>query len=751
MHPHLTELTDYFKENRSEGFIYRINGKNKYIEDFLISYYTQAKISGIILESKIQTPTGNNLRYFKDCLGSNFTLSHNFIEESLKIWLINSSIQKRTLLAKHLYETLMMYQNIGKNLNIIQNTYIKFMCWAYFRFQRVLNVTTNGQKVLYIGAVSKHEIEFLSILAFCGVDILVISLLDEARYNSLDPTEQLSYLYNDSAMINFGSDYRINNIEELIERKIKAEMERNIIKNYSNEWVDGDAFLGLNTKTSLRSAKPGYFNNIFICFKGADDTVTFAKKLNSLYRHIENTNRPYIIENKIPTIWPNEISVVKRRMTIVCEDDLIDLGRNIEQISPVEYLQSARNIFTRLVKEIYYKEDRLNMATNKIIQFLALYKRYESTLFATQDNYPPIFILFGSPHNEIEVIFLKFLSKLYVDILIILPDPNELLTTAQQELFKDPNLCVIEYNEKLNLTEYPKTLDNLIATTNAYQAERVLDDLLYKDTGLYRQHQMSRANSLTLKTTCEEIDILWPIELKFRPGFSTEDDIVCMPVIFAKISGVKNENIKDYYARVQSFIIPKNTMVCVEPPFIKNEDHHLFATTTFIQDSRLLKNEIKQNRNYKFGHLREDIQDHLLNKIELLINSKIIDGTGTRGTEYKILQVLLNLDENFLKHMQKFDFTKQNPKIVVIHTKQKMHSIEDAIFLAYANLVGCDIIIISPTGYRSFERFYTKPLIQEHHDGEYLYDLSATSILERPKDKPKNFLKKMERMIKQWQ
>ncbi len=98
--------------------------------------------------------------------------------------------------------------------------------------------------------------------------------------------------------------------------------------------------------------------------------------------------------------------------------------------------------------------------------------------------------------------------------------------------------------------------------------------------------------------------------------------------------------------------------------------------------------------------------------------------------------------------MQNFDFTKHNPKVVCIHTKEKLHNIEEAIFLAYANLVGCDTIIISPTGYRSIERFYTQPILTEHQDGEYHYELKAKEMLNRDNVAPKSL---MERMKNIWQ
>ena len=73
--------------------------------------------------------------------------------------------------------------------------------------------------------------------------------------------------------------------------------------------------------------------------------------------------------------------------------------------------------------------------------------------------------------------------------------------------------------------------------------------------------------------------------------------------------------------------------------------------------------------------------------------------------------------------LQAFDFTKKNPKIVYINTTEKIISLEDAIMMAYLNLVGFDIVFFVPTGYQTVEKYYSRRLMEEYQTGEYLYDL----------------------------
>ena len=97
--------------------------------------------------------------------------------------------------------------------------------------------------------------------------------------------------------------------------------------------------------------------------------------------------------------------------------------------------------------------------------------------------------------------------------------------------------------------------------TAAYHAERELDGLMYQDTGIYRNYQYDKAVSVTLQTMYEEIQILWKEELKFRPNFSTENGVVTPPVIFAKVSGVKDGMVPKYWSAVKGLMTEDSFLV----------------------------------------------------------------------------------------------------------------------------------------------------------------------------------------------
>ena len=96
--------------------------------------------------------------------------------------------------------------------------------------------------------------------------------------------------------------------------------------------------------------------------------------------------------------------------------------------------------------------------------------------------------------------------------------------------------------------------------------------------------------------------------------------------------------------------------------------------------------------------------------------------------EYTILSTVLNMKPDLLRKIQKFDFTKKNPKIVHINTTETMTSLEDAILMAFLNLIGFDIVLFVPTGYQSIEKYFQNTLLEDYQIGEYIYDLNVPNF-----------------------
>lgn len=138
--------------------------------------------------------------------------------------------------------------------------------------------------------------------------------------------------------------------------------------------------------------------------------------------------------------------------------------------------------------------------------------------------------------------------------------------------------------------------------------------------------------------------------------------------------------------------------------------------------------KIKSHPTYQYGFMRADMQDYMLDKLQVLLDSKSIEGTFANGTEYTIIATALNLEKEILRLIQRYDFTKKIPKLIMIHTTESVCSLEDSILTAYLNMLGFDILLYAPTGYQCVERYFSHPLFTEHQAGEYMYDLRVPDL-----------------------
>ena len=98
-----------------------------------------------------------------------------------------------------------------------------------------------------------------------------------------------------------------------------------------------------------------------------------------------------------------------------------------------------------------------------------------------------------------------------------------------------------------------------------------------------------------------------------------------------------------------------------------------------------------------------------------------IKGIGENGTEYTVIAQILDLPKEILRLIQKFDFTKKNPKLIYINTGETMISLQDSILVTFLNLAGFDILFF-------VENYFAEKLMEEHQIGEYKYDMQVPDL-----------------------
>lgn len=780
-------LDDFFTDSntrpKTSVYFYRINGYNQEIHTFIQNYYEVARKTGVIIEGKIPNPDEQQLSYYEEMMGMQFQMHVGFFSSALQKWLPRMNLYQRQNVANAMYDALEVLQKKGKTEYMLKNAYIKFMCWLYYKFERIVSQLgeKNIPKILYEGEVSSYELILLSILSNAGCDVVLLQYYGDDNYLKVDNTSFYSNnlisqeIQGIGKMQPFPSNFSLKQLREDMKNAMQKERlygKKPEFMNCTNAWIEGIGLEDIKKSMSERGTDTKLFYNCYCKINGVEDKLTYLNTLYQFQLALKQNGRNLIIEENaisLPTV--EEISVIKRKNYHTTEEMLFDMASNLRYSENaelqalmvkafldimLEYIEQTKEVIstTQIVQN-----NQLNKLTNQAVYIVCWLKRYRTQLFSnwkiqnrnininyntssnvnnnknfdanislninsniTNQNIS-CFIYLGTCKNINEALFLKILARLPVDILLLNPNME------RESYLQDTLLYEINHIESLVVKRFPKENADIHMGTAAYYAERELDTLMYQNTGIYRNQQYEKANTIILQTMYEEIKILWSEELKYRTGFSTEHEQVTLPVIFAKISGVKEKQVVKYWADI-SELITEDTIVVKNMPYInKNlESRMKVSTSEFFRNGKVQKQKIKANPNYPYSVLREEMQEYILEKLQVLIDKRLIKGTFENGMEYKIVSTILKLPQELLRLIQKFDFTKKNPKMIYINTGETAISIEDTIMVAFLNLIGFDILFFVPTGYQSVETHLNYKVMEEHQIGEYMYDLQVPNL-----------------------
>lgn len=728
----IEKLHDYFsacsRRREQAVFFYRVAGYSGEVAAFLTQYDQAARTNGVVIEGRIPNPDPKQLDYLAEMMGSDFQLDAGFLTQKLTRWLPRLTGAQREAVVAAMTATLQDLQAHGKNENMLRNAYIKYMCWLYYKFERILGRLGGDElpKILYDGTVSSYELQLLVILARAGADIVLLERAGDAGYLRCDPTSQYAQLYQASGLTPFPADFSLRQLRE--QGRQQAERQKLYgapagIAPCTNAWMKAPDVKEILTAVRARGDDPKLFYNAFVVQYGVEDKLLFPSDMVAFYQQLKREGRKVCLENgRLPPPTPEEIAAVRRRNHQTAEQLAADLAANLQYPNNQQLQTLMRQAFLDVVLE----EDKavggnLNRLRNKAVYLVAWMKRYQKDLFQNwQAPEVGVFLLFGACSGDNEALFLRLLAKLPVDVLVLLPDLNAPC------VLKDPALLDLHKEHSLPMTDFPVEPSQMRVRTAAYQAEREMDSILYQNTGLYRAKQHQKAEAVTLQTMYEEIGLLWDQELKYRPGFAAEGDTVTVPVLLEKICGIKDGPILPYWLDIKKLVTPETTLVTKLPWQTGLEANPMKPyATQFLRQGRLQREKIKQHKDYPYGILRPEIQDYLLDKLQVLLDEKLIAGTYQNGTEYTIVSTILGLPKDLLRRIQNFDFTKKNPKLIIISTTEETLSLEDSILVAFLNLVGFDILFFVPTGYQSIEKYFQKPFANEHQLGPYRYDLQV--------------------------
>ena len=355
------QLNDYFRPLSERGgsrvFFCRIAGYGETVAAFLRRYYEAARRSGVIIDGRIPNPTPDNLSYFNEMMGSGFQMDRDFLSQRLKKWLPRMTDGQRDAVVTAMYATLDDMRRAGKNDNMLRNAYMKYMCWLYYKFERIVNVLGGETlpKILYAGDVSHYELQLLTVLSRAGADIVLLECGGDQAYLTVDPQSALSHLYQAPGLGPFPAGFGVKQLQAELEREVRRQRLYGTPPSLSpctNAWVQKAELNAALTAVQARGNDPRFFCNLFLCQYGVEDNLTYTNDLFAFYQSLQGGGRRICVVNGDPAPpGPEEIAAVKRGNYASAEQLAAGLAANIRYPANVELQRLMTRAFIDLVLE----------------------------------------------------------------------------------------------------------------------------------------------------------------------------------------------------------------------------------------------------------------------------------------------------------------------------------------------------------------------------------------------------------------
>lgn len=667
-------------------------------------------------------------------------------------------------------------------LSIEKNFIIKLILWANEFIPRIFPIKVNDTvpKIVYLGGVKKHEVYFLIMLSQLGCDVLYINSENEGDYLKVDKNGSFAKLKENS--IKAKVDYVLRDVKVVKEVKEIKEVKEvkappSINNNYdilTSQKKEDNIMIILKKAINIfedilfpLSKRIGYvgppspilpvyfYRYIGILENDNEDEASaeeqYYNTIFSLQKKLVNLGTGYIkFNDQIPMPLNEEIEEVTNRLKSSFTDGLSDktviikalLKLGIVPVQKDPLVNKSINLALERVLNLYLtREPGINVGRfqNFIYKLMVWVNRYYKLLFANKGFLESPKVLYYGDIKIHEVYFLILLSNLGCDILYLSTEEEKDKPFVEIDAKEEFTTLII--NEKmLPMRAFPEKEIIIRKTTTAFNASREIDNIIYAgDVGLYRPWQFEDyiTRPITLKTTYDELKILWREEAKIRPEFKVENSMVYVPNLFAKISGT-TENLEQYWEDYKYFAKHPNTFEASVVPFtrVTFTRQEMYSMAFLLdKDGYVNKEALLSSKYYKFGYLRTSLQNLLIDKINELLMCDSFKKPIDNNFKLLILMTIITIDEEILKLIETFDYPTSIPKLVVYNNTKVAFSDEDIIIIAYLNSVGFDIAIFTPTNYNTIEQKLKESIFDKFQLPSIQYDLQLPVSINNEKAK----------------
>ncbi|KGK90083.1 hypothetical protein DP73_08500 [Desulfosporosinus sp. HMP52] len=660
------------------------------------------------------------------------------------------------------------------NLSMAVNFGTKILLWFGDYGKQILKKSPYNPKVIYWGSPKKHEVYYLILMSLIGCDVLVLNTSFRDEFEYVDKNNEYSML------VKYSKDSSIHSFpDQIVKKEVKEKELTDSIKKDPELPVDqlkereivkvNDPIVVVKLKRTeiilqemlvplkMRSGyighpypiQPTYFVRYIGVPVSSDDWE--AEYYNSLYdldRSLQSLGNYLKFIDAIPAPSAAENASIPSGFSNYPFKDRFEV---IEQILRVKILPQFNNeLLDNTIKKTFVdivdlfaeknKNANLSIVSNFSLKIVTWLNRYLIHLFPrvslsqAPDHNPKVLFYGGIKAHEIYLLYA--FHRLGCDVLFVHSDKEG---DKPFGIFdKDNELThLIQNPNNLTLESFPIEERYIRKSTIAYNASKEIEEIIYgEDVGLFKPWQFENYGTqpITLKTTYDELKILWREPAKLRPEFKIQNKKVYVPNLFAKINGV-SEDLNAYWQDLRNLSTVPNFKLVSGLPFtnVSYTKQELYQASYLLTDQGLL-NEAKviMSKHYKFSHLRAPLQHFLIGKINELIGSDLFITAVNDKFKLKMIMTILTMEDEILKLIEVFDFPQEIPKIVIYDHEKQSFSESDAIILAYFNRIGLDVLVLTPTNYKTIDQYIKPAYFDLFQLPQVKFDLDMPSLADIP-------------------
>lgn len=702
------------RNNQSILFLIKSTDRVAEMIDIIKNY--SSKCGEIFYNKNIEKPTYDEVQFLNGVLKFNRSMDIKDISSDISIIFKNLNLQSKNMLIETISQVFSECINNRLSKSMITNGYLRCLNTLNNRLSKITYNLEQDNRILYVGKPDKYDILAFTVLGLCGVDVVICDF-DEGLTSECMCVNRFILISGQFTNIDLGFLKYINLGISDSNKKIAI----------ANDWVNFKEYKTFEDNLKLLSFnisdrfEKDVWKVIHIDFQGIDDNLKYNQVLDNFMINLQASNRPFVLfDGNILKPTYEEVDSYKKKNI----QDIFSIFNNYPIFKNSGVIIRVEDTINSIIKGHNFNDDRKskNYKDTLIIWLIRILELFYKT---SNLNMLPLIVSYNiSQEKEQEC--LQMLSCLPLDILSF--SPKYKIAYHTETYIADSYIYLIG-NSNSNQLNYPRNAGVGQVATVAYNAEQELNTLLYSDTSLFRIKQFKNVNPIVLKTTYEEVNILWNEPAKFRPSFDSVGDLVTVPTIFEKING-KNET---YLQDIKKLVDNKDTLfyqnfpIQLQPSIIdKGQTLRDFVKQLVFKDNVDFERMIKSPY-YSYRVYSEETQQLIIDKITKLLSLKWCN-VENKNLVYEVLDTLFRLPVEILQKIHNFDFTGDIPKIVIFNGSNKPCNLSDCIILMFLKLIGFDIVIFAPTGYRIIEEYINSQWFNENTIGTYDFNLAIINL-----------------------